>query len=66
MRNNWQKLSKNRTDWYVILSPEFETILSQHENESPQVRKACGEAVCGFFERYLKDGLVALGTAGKN
>lgn len=53
-------------DWYCIIYPEFESILTQFEGAGSVARKAARDAVYGYFESLLGSGEVVLGTEGKD
>ena len=62
----WENAATTRHDWYGVIYPEFEAILSTYEGGDLLIRKAARDAVYGYFEKLLNNGKVILGIEGKN
>ncbi|OGZ05272.1 MAG: hypothetical protein A2845_03100 [Candidatus Lloydbacteria bacterium RIFCSPHIGHO2_01_FULL_49_22] len=65
-QDKWKNAAVKRHDWYRVIYPEFEAILTKYEGSDRSTRKAARDAVYGFFEALLSDGMVILGGEGKD
>ena len=62
----WRQIVKQNPDWYVVLYPEFEAILSKYEAQSPKQRNTARNAIYAFFEGLMSERRVLLGGIGKD
>ena len=62
----WRNEVTTNDNWYKIVYPEFEAILTKYEGKPQKLRNAAKNAVYGFFEGLMDEKRVRLGGIGKD